>query len=83
MNTRELKKILAEALQEQEDYIEFCIDCLKRLYPDDKERIASLFESFLESREDWGTVRLEDVEQRFQEMNDNIEKYKRENNNGS
>lgn len=77
MNTRQLKKFLVESLQEQDDYIEFCIDCLKKLYPNDHESIIPLFESFLESREEWGTVTLQDLEERFQEENDKISKIRK------
>lgn len=77
MNTRQLKKFLVESLQEQDDYIEFCIDCLKKLYPNDQESVIPLFESFLESREEWGTVTLQDLEERFQEENDKISKIRK------
>lgn len=68
MNERDLKKMLGNSFAIESELYDFCIECLKKLYPDMESFAIHQFEQLYRCREDYGCLQsLEYIDTRIAE----------------
>jgi hypothetical protein len=70
MNVRELKKVLAQSIEMEEELYDFCVECLKKIYSEDAREMIIRFNESIDSFEYHGCI------QSLECLDNNLQKYK-------
>lgn len=75
MTNKDLKRMLRETLQLEEEYYDFCVECLTEIFDQDSKLAITFFDDNLNDYENWGCIQsLQVIKHKIKQYKEDREK---------